>query len=212
MSKQSNYMKAILDGWWQALREEAEQGLEHPEEVTRRIEELGDMLTDHHLLEAELRQRQAAAARAVRAFARGNGVALPRSKSIEARPGPGAYAIEMSDFEAGPCVACGAEVGAGPVGWVRESEPGPLCDLCFKQHCPPLGTVLMLLTALRETGELECRNAMEKLSMIGVLKTLAQVAQLSVLDDWPPRPVDVTGTLIPALERLEERDDSEPLA
>ncbi len=199
--------KSVLDDWWAAMREEAEQGNEYPEEVMRRIEEVGDKLADYHLLDTECRQRLAATARAIRAFARRSGVALPRSQSIEARPGPGPYAIELSAFEAGPCVTCGAEAGAGPVGRAREPEPGPLCDTCFMKRCGPLGTVLWQITAMREVAELECGSTEEKLILIGMLATLGRLMQGSALEEWPVRPVDVAETLIPALERLEQRKE-----
>ncbi len=200
---------AVLDEWWAAMREEAEQGIEHPEEVQRQIEEIGDRLADYHLLDTESRKRQAATARAIRAFAKRSGVALPRSQSVEVHAGPGPCAIELSAFEAGPCIACGTEVGAGPVGRAREPEPGPLCDSCLKDRCLPLGTFLWLINAMREVGEFECRDIEETKLLIGMLATLGRLMQSSVLDQWPLRPADVVGTLIPALKRLEQPEEVE---
>ncbi len=200
---------SLLDAWWTALREGAEQAQEYPEELMRRIEEIGDKLADFHLLDTESRRRKAAAARAVRAFAQRNGVALPRSQSIEKHPGPGPYGIEISAFEAGPCGACGAETGAGPMGRAREPEPGPLCDDCFMERCPSLGTVLMQITSMREVGKLESRGAEDTLLLFGLLATLGRLMQISPLQEWPLRPIDPIETLVPVLERLGKPDGVE---
>ncbi len=202
-------MGALLDEWWEAMRVAGEQGGEHPEEMVREIEGIGDMLADFHLLETESRRRMAATARAIRAFARRSGVALPRSQSVEAGFRPGPYAIELSAFEAGPCVACGAEVGAGPVGRAREPEPGPLCDDCLGERCPTLGSVLEQITSMREVGELECGDFEEKTLLIGMLTTLGLLMQVSPLAEWPLRRVDPVGTLMPVLESLSQGDEVE---
>ncbi len=199
--------KRMLDQWFAVLRAAAEQRQEFSEEEMRPIEEVGDKLADWHLLDTECRKRTAATARAIRAFTRAGGAALPRSVPIESRPGPGPYGIELSAFEAGPCIACGAETGAGPVGMAREPEPGPLCDACFEQRGAALGTFLTMIHSMREVAELECRDREETLMLISMLDTLGQLMQRSALEEWPARPVDFNGTLVPCLERLEESDD-----
>ncbi len=178
MSRQrKTFSRKVLEDWWEAAREEAEQGVEHSEELARRFEELGDQLADYHLLDAERRKRLAAMARAIRAFVRRSGAALPRTESIEARPGRGAYGIELSAFEAGPCVGCGDPVAAGPVGRAREPEPGPLCDSCLGERCPPLGAVLMQILSLREIGEFECETAEQQTVLILMLISLGKLTQ-----------------------------------
>ncbi len=202
-------MGALLEQWFEAMRLAAEQGGEHPEGLLGEIEGIGDMLADFHLFETESRRRTAVTASAIRAFARRSGAALPRSQSLEAGFRPGPYAIELSAFEAGPCVACGAEVGAGPVGRGREPEPGPLCDACLRERCPALGSVLEQITSMREVGELECGDVEEKTMLIGVLTTLGMLMQVSPLAEWPLRRIDPFGTLMPVLERLSQREEVE---
>ncbi|MCP3963849.1 MAG: hypothetical protein GY719_38930 [bacterium] len=209
MSRRPDSIGALLDEYWEAMRLAAEQGGEHPEEMLREIEGIGDMLADFHLLETEIRRRMAVTAHAIRAFARRSGVDLPRSQDVEAGFRPGPYAVELSAFEAGPCVACGVEAGAGPVGRARKPEPGPLCDDCLGESCPTLGSVLKHITSMREVGELECGDIEEKTLLIGMLATLGMLMQVSPLAEWPLRRIDPTGTLMPVLESLSQHDEVE---
>ncbi len=208
MSRVERFSTAtLLEQWWASLREEAERN-EYPEELMRRLEDVGHQIADYHLLETENRKRLAAMARAIRAFVRRSGAALPRAQSIEKFASQGPYAIELSAFDAGPCIACGAEVGAGPVGRAREPEPGPLCDRCFEERCPTLGHLLTRVHSLREVGELECRTAEEKMLLISMLITLGRLMRVSPLREWPIGRIDPLMTIL-ALGRLSQPGEVE---
>ncbi len=56
MSRVERFSTAtLLEQWWASLREEAERN-EYPEELMRRLEDVGHQIADYHLLETENRR------------------------------------------------------------------------------------------------------------------------------------------------------------
>ena len=58
--------------------------------------------------------------------------------------------LEILDADAGPCVLCCREVGAGLIGWCWQPESGPLCDSCLGGLDVDLAAMLVLIQRARE--------------------------------------------------------------
>ncbi len=132
-----NAWRLLAEAWQDGQRARADKLADDPERRLR-LEEIDRGLAENKVLIGRLRAKRAAALRALRALSRKLGIkaARPLPRCSRDRPFPdteGSYGIRHFTREAGSCVECGAEAGAGPVGWRKGSEPGPVCDDCVIQ-------------------------------------------------------------------------------
>ena len=112
----------------------------------------------------------------------------------------GDFCIRWVDQEVGPCVLCGGETGAGPVGWHQGNPIGVVCDECLLHAERGLGAALRTLNVIRglavdPAADLEAYEQMASRLMIWVYV-------YHRTESWPIRPIAV-------LDKR-SRDDSVP--
>ncbi|MCP3963850.1 MAG: hypothetical protein GY719_38935 [bacterium] len=97
--------------------------------------------------------------------------------------------IELAPMSVGPCLECAEEVGSGPIGWIGDPQPGPLCDRCLAEASPELAAILGLLSFLRQVTDVDQADDPQATSglMEAMLMLTRSYAQ-SCAGAWPSRP------------------------
>ncbi len=181
------------------------------EEIGNRLQQAIDELEEVQQLALRSRSKAAEGMRAARGVLKELGIAVPAmtrppSRSSRSRPKPGSDLITYSAADAGPCISCGEEVGAGPVGWSPEGEPGPVCDDCLSARSP-LSLVLMLANVIREIGEMEFGSRDDEQLFGTVLVATARHVETKYLGAWHPERGLPEERLFRLLEEIEERNE-----
>ncbi len=182
------------------------------EEVANRLQRAVEELEEIEQLVRRARSKVAEAMRAARGLLRELGIAPPRmsrppTASAGARPQPEHGLIAFAPTEAGACLGCGESVGSGPIGWLAEPEPGPVCDECLKQQCGQFALVLELINFFRELGEVECHSDAEEDQAEMFLSGMGGQVEALFLRDCAPRTNLPLGSLYELLEEIEERNE-----
>ena len=94
------------------------------------------------------------------------------------------YSIVFVDTDAGPCVRCGAETGAGAVGWSHARDRAA-CDACLIEVAPHLGMVLNIALLFREVGGIEPDG--DPIELVYQVLTLARIYESAASRVWPAR-------------------------
>ncbi len=157
-------------------------------------DELAEILRDCERLRALAHRSRSKAAEGIRTgrrFLRKLGIPQPSMKALDPdrRPPPLTslpHTIAYHDPAPGPCAGCGAEVAAGPVGWSRQA--GALCEVCFKDRCPPLSLVLYFVNVMRELGEAECHTDEEHWLLAVNLLNSGRLFEADQIASWIPFP------------------------
>ncbi len=193
--------------WLQQHVREVQETAPVDEALANRLQRVGDELAE---MEQMARRSRPVAARGVwamrRAFRRVGMKAppMPRSAAPQDRGKPGTESIVFSSAPAGACLACGEEVGAGPIGWCTEPEPGPLCDDCLNERCTELRVVLMVANLLRELVEMGGGSEEEEMVRRRLLGTSGTALEQSIFEAWAPQGTMTEEELIGLLEEIGE--------
>ncbi len=182
------------------------------EEVANRLQRDAEELEEIEQLAIRARSKAAESMRAARGLLRELGIApppmsRPPTAAAGARPQPEHGLIAYAPTEAGACLGCGETVGAGPIGWLAEPEPGPVCDECLKQRCGQLALVLELMNFFRELGEMECDSEAEEDQAEAFLSAMGGKAEALFLRDCAPPTSLPVERLYALLEEIEERNE-----
>ncbi len=114
--------------------------------------------------------------------------------------------LELAPTAAGPCLECVEKVGSGPVGWIGEPEPGPLCDRCLAQASPELAAVLGLVSFFRQLADADLEDSPEaEAGLLESLLIMTQVYARSCAGAWPSRPIGLRAAREQALELMRQR-------
>ncbi len=182
------------------------------EEVANRLQRDAEELEEIEQLAMRARSKVAESMRAARGLLRELGIApppmsRPPTAAAGARPQPEHGLIAYAPTKAGACLGCGESVGSGPIGWLAEPEPGPVCDECLKQRCGQLAIGLELMNFFRELGEVECDSGAEEDQAESLLTGMGgQTEALFLRGCAPPMSLPVE-RLYELLEEIEERNE-----
>lgn len=181
------------------------------EELGNRLQQAIDELAEMEQLALRARSKTAEAMRLTRGVLRELGIAVPAltrepTSPPGERPSPGPEGIMYASTAPGPCLSCGEEVGAGPVGWGAEPAPGPLCDECLANRGTPLYILLVIAHMMRELGEAECASEEDERVLMVALTTMMKGFEKNVLRSWPPAETPHEPLLFELLEEIAERN------
>ncbi len=214
-----NAWRLLAEAWQDVQRARADKLADDPERRLR-LEKIDQGLAENKLLIGRLRAKRAAALRALRALSRKLGIkaARPLPRCSRDRPFPdteGSCGIRHFTGEAGSCVEC----GAGPVGWRKGSEPGPVCDDCVIQLDRRLAAIPVLANYMREAGGLELLLKDEEVALSSLILATATMYQTKYFEGMPIRRIDPKAGLAPLLARLrasyreaEDGEEEEPVS
>ncbi len=114
--------------------------------------------------------------------------------------------LELAPRPAGPCLECVEEVGSGPIGWIGDPEPGPLCDRCLAEASPELAAILGLLSFLRQLTETDLEDDPQaKFGLMEALLMLTRSYAQSCAGAWPSRPKGMREKRDEALAMMRQR-------
>ncbi len=198
-------------GLREAVRRLQEEG-PADEVVGNRLQRAGEELAEIERLLARARSKAAESMRAARGVLRERGIASPPmtrppGPSTGARPSPEHSLIVYSPTDAGPCLDCGEPVGAGPIGWLTEPEPEPVCDECLKQRSGQFAVVLELANFFRELGEMECDSEGKEGELENFLTGMGGQTEALFLRPVAPQTSLSVARLYELLEKIEERNE-----
>ncbi len=114
--------------------------------------------------------------------------------------------LELAPRPVGPCLECVEEVGSGPIGWIGDPEPGPLCDRCLAEASPELAAILGLLSFLRQLIEADLEDDPQaQFGLMEALMLLTQSYAQSCAGAWPSRPKGMRERRDDALAMMRQR-------
>ncbi len=198
--------RVFVESWQKAALAHADK-LADETERRQRLESIKQRVEEAEQLVDDYRARQAAALRSFRALSRKLGIkaARPLPRCPTERPFPdsgGRYGNRHVTAEAGPCVECGGETGAGPIGWRRGNEPGPVCGDCLIKVDRRLTAVPLLANLMREAGALDLVSREHEVALMSLLLATVKAYELRTLGDLPIRQISPETCLGPLLAKL----------